>query len=88
MNQNNVKRASTATAKPKGARVRATKNDFALKKEPIGWHFIGHREQPIYSFEEMSAESEYWMWRSEKYRIAFYIAMVGLLIIGAMNIFK
>jgi hypothetical protein len=87
MNQNNVKRASTATAKPKGARVRATKSDFALKKEPIGWHFKGKEIVPMIPLANtlMKRQEDRRVWR---WQVAFWMAFAGFLAVSAMALIK
>ena len=93
MNQNNVRRASTATAKPKSARVRATKNDFALKKEPIGWHFKGKEIVPMSgatisksswnALMKLQEDRRVWRWQ-----VAFWMAFAGFLAVSAMALIK
>jgi hypothetical protein len=90
----NVGKATTATAKPKSARVRATKSEVKLDKDPIGWHFVGKEIRPMQSGVILSKSNWDMLIKMtenrqiRKWRVAFWIAFAGFIIMAAMNIFK
>jgi hypothetical protein len=94
--QNNAGKATTATAKPKSARVGATKsNDFHLEKSPLGWHFNGKHEVPLFSLWDYLETGDstplvqtYYKRQALKWQVAFWIAFAGFLAVSAMSLIK